>query len=104
MSQSDLSDKSKKDTAVSLGGTMETLLHRENYFYDITTKLIAKANLLQWQEFLSSVKAGEVFSFDEYGTIATPDNVKSVTLDGDPTYVREGITDYFRISFRVREA
>ncbi len=99
----ELSEKSVTNTAESLSGVRETLLHRDTYYYDVTTLFITGAELPQWQEFMASVKAGEIFSFDPYGTVASPDNVVSVTLDGEPRYQRIGTGLLYSISFRMRE-
>ncbi len=104
LQQINLSEKSTKNVAESLSGVREILLHRETYYWDVTTLFITAAQLPQWQEFMSSVKAGETFSFDPYGTVASPDNVISVTLEGEPRYRRIGAGLLYSLSFRMRES
>ena len=62
-----------KSAHVSLGGNVETVLQRSSEAYAIV--LIWPHSLNNdIREFLYSVAAGETFSFDAYGTVASPDN------------------------------
>jgi len=94
--------KSKTKKSESLSGVVETLLLNEIEYWDITTGEITEAELPYWLEFFSSVKAGEVFSFDPYGTIALPDNVKTCIIEGDQDISRIETSDGYYISFKVR--
>lgn len=88
----------------SLSGVVETLRHRREAFWQIELTPIAKADLLRWREILHSIDAGEAFTFDPYGTIASPDAPLSCDLVAD-SYIerRESYSSYFTIAFRVRE-
>jgi len=86
----------------SLSGVTETLLFAEHEDWDVTTQIIEESELPYWHEFFSSVRAGESFNFDPYGTIAVPDSVKSCRLVGDYVVARVGSSKRYRISFKVR--
>lgn len=70
-------------TAQAIGGNTETILHRTDEFWSVTTDVIDDAVRAIWIEFFRSVSAGESFTFDAYGTIASPDNPISVILNLD---------------------
>ena len=74
-----------RNTQESLGGAVQTLFHREVERWSLTIGSFARTGgegtMEQVNEFLASVRAGEIFQFDAYGTIATPDNVQSVVLE-----------------------
>lgn len=95
----------KKNPQISLNGTQETIFHRRDKLWNFTSTLIERAVLTSgyYYEFIESVYAGETFTFDPYGTVASADNPVSVVMVGDPGISREGQTDYFRVSFQVRE-
>ena len=96
--------KTNEQTAID--GTPETIFHRQDRAWTMTTGLISTADLTDayWYEFLASVYAGETFTFDALGTIASPDDpVDVILVQGSIVINREGQTDYHRISFGVRE-
>lgn len=89
--------------SITIGGVIESIFLRQNDFWDVTSGLIARADKKYWDEFFGSVMAREIFSFDAYGTSGSPDNPINVTLDEVPKIQREAMSDYFRMSFKVRE-
>jgi hypothetical protein len=98
------SDSGIRQESIALSGVRETLFFRRRRTYNVQTGVITSTDFPQWQEFFASVMGGESFTFDAYGTIASPDNPISVYLVGDPTYSRiENFTEYF-ISFQVEAA
>lgn len=88
--------------AESISGVIETLLHREIEYWNIVTGFITEADLPRWKQFFSSVRAGEVFLLDPYGTVASPGTTINCTLDGDPAYARIETTDIYTLSFKAR--
>jgi len=66
-----------KTTHISIGGRIETVLQRtsEAMSASLIWPHADNNNIL---EFLYSISAGEVFSFDPYGTIAVPDGAIDV--------------------------
>ena len=72
-------------------------------FWRLTSDLITHANLAYWYEFLDSVDAGETFVLDPYGTVASPDTLINVKLDGDPSEPRINSTMNYRVTFKARE-
>jgi hypothetical protein len=98
----DPNDRHAISSNISMDGTTEGVLDRIDEEWSVTTGAIAGADLDAWREFFSSVAAKESFSFDAYGSIASPDNVQSALLEGAPRYRRIGRLSAFTISFKVR--
>jgi len=88
----------------ALDGSRETLRHRADKFWLITTDVIHRDNLKYWEEFFASIEAGELFTLDPYGTISTPDNPVSVEIEeGSYTPKMVGNSVYHnQFTFRVR--
>lgn len=82
-SQWDPAISEQKSSVRSLSGKPFTVLHHQVDQYSFSTVGTDDQSLIaQLDEFFSSVAAGEIFSVDPYGTIATPDNSITVMLDG----------------------
>ncbi len=97
------SHKTIKTRTQSLGGNTETIRVRRDTFWNIKTDLLAESELDDWREFLASTDAGETFTFDAYGTAASPDDPISVEReDEDDAEERVGETMYYTVSFKVR--
>lgn len=84
------------------GGPPETLLHRREIFLDVRTTSLEEVVMPQWREFLASVEGGESFTFDRYGSLATPVEPKTVELASDSYAEAREFMFRYRISFRVR--
>lgn len=99
----------RKTEQRALSTKTSTLLWRNSDRWQITTKAVRGQERLGVLEFLESVVGGEGFTFDEFGTIAQPDNAVAVILEGDYRETRAvrqgdgGRDDYFRYSFRIRK-
>lgn len=101
----DQSYSTQQRNSISLSGVKETLLHHETEFWNILTDFLTEAEMSYWREMVSSVRAGETFSVDIYGTIAVPEPAISVTLEGDPTTRRvNSATRQYQYSMKVRRA
>lgn len=100
--QINLSVKSDSKRSISLSGNIETNLYNEKDLWSIITDHITEAELPQWLEFFSSVKAGESLSIDLYGTIVSPGESLVVTLEGDQGISRVGSSQRYTINFKVR--
>lgn len=98
----DKSPVAKTRVAESLSGVLETLLHSEKTTWDITTSYIDEVDLPEWLEFISSVRAGEVFVLDPCGYLASPDELLNCTLMNDPKISRISTVNTFTISFKAR--
>lgn len=84
------------------GGSPEVLIHRRDVQIDVTTGLILEADIKKWREFLASVEGGETFTFDRYGSIASPSEPLTVYLvDDSYTESRDSNLMRYRISFTV---
>lgn len=98
-------EKENKKTNESLSGLEEQILHNTKIFWSITTAIIDEdTEKKYWLEFLHSVRVGETFTFDVYGTVATSDNPLQATLVGVPNYQRIKNTKKIIISFVVKLA
>jgi len=96
--------KTTQKTHTARGGQSEALRYRQTITWDITTTRVTGPNIPLLREFLDSVDGGEAFTFDPYGTNATPDNPVSCKLESSGySENRHGTTDSFRISFRVKQ-
>jgi hypothetical protein len=85
------------------GGAPEVIFQREEVFYDVMTSTIQESELGQWREFLSSVQGGETFTFDRYGTVASPVEPKTAMLAStNYTENREGSSFVYTIGFKLR--
>lgn len=88
--------------SVAQDGTTEKTLDRIQRGWNVLTDFIDEADRPSWDEFIDSVAAAEVFTFDAYGTIASADNAQTVIMDGEPKWSRVGASKVYQLSFRVR--
>jgi len=80
------SDRPVINSRTSLDGKVETIFSRIDAGWNILTDFISESSWNQWLEFMRSVSGGEPFSFDAFGSIASPDNPIQVRMDGRPSY------------------
>lgn len=94
-------DISKHDSE-SDDGTIETQYSYGRDIWEVETISIVygSANYDLWREFLDSVEGSEQFTFDPFGTIASPDNPVQVKLKGDYKPKRKNYNN-FTFSFKV---
>ena len=85
----------------SLSGNKEYFLHRLEKFFSLQSAMLTQAELDQYIEFLDSVAGGESFTFDAYGTVASPDNPQLATLDGDYSVSQASTVPHYRVTFTV---
>ena len=97
------SEKSISNKTISLGGNQETVFQRSDVMHNITIGPTHKNGMPELRTFLQSVNAGETFTFDPYGTVASPDDPISVVTDGGHNESRQNGTNYFNISMKLRE-
>lgn len=91
----------KKSVVNSQGGSRESILYREDNFLNLITHYIDEVSLNYWQEFFSSVKNNETFTFDRTGTSGTPVNPTNCELEGNYTLSRVGNIAKFTDAFKV---
>ena len=81
----------------------EVILFREEALEDVRTGTLTQTVINQFRELFASTRAGELITFDKYGTIASPDNPLSAQLIVKSyREERENVSFKYRISFRVR--
>lgn len=69
--QAQPSVQSRRSDVESIGGQEHSLLHNQRRLWQVTTGIILKDDKKYWDEFFSSVRAKETFTFDPYGTVAS---------------------------------
>lgn len=85
MSVANQSYPEAKEVRASLDGTEETVFHREEEIWDIsTTAITSRDDLDDWKEFLASVKGGEEFTVDLYQA-ENPNLISNGTFDSATT-------------------
>ena len=63
------------------GGAAEVLFQYSDAVVDVMTEIFSEVSQVpQFREFLASVAAGEIFTFDRYGTIAVPVDPRQAQL------------------------
>jgi hypothetical protein len=87
----------------SQGGLQQSILHRIETGWNFKSDFIHSDDLPYWREFTQSVMGREIFTFDAYGSIATPDNPQSVVMDGNPKWTRIN-PYYWTLGFKVTGA
>ena len=95
------SDVADIKQSFTLDGTPETVFNNLSERWSVTT-IVDQSDYNLWREFWSSVAGGESFTFDAYGSIATPDNPITVVMVGGATPKRVGTVDSWQFSFKVR--
>lgn len=96
------STKRRQNTVVSLSGRRVTTLHHIKSSYTVETVPENDAtSLANMREFLTSVVAGEEFTIDVFGSVATPDNPRSFVLTGDFSETLVDPTGFYTFSFSV---
>jgi hypothetical protein len=82
----------------------ETLLYGQRATVDVLTEILDEATQLpQFREFLASVSAGEIFTFDRYGTIAAPVDPRLAQLEVADYEEKRSMTSLRqRVPFTVR--
>jgi hypothetical protein len=104
--------KDLKETQKSLSGVVEVLYFGSEKIWSVTLEPVSDEESLLLREFIGSTADGQAFTFDPYGSEASPssrvmtakrndDGAKETVFlrTGDP-----GGTDSFQFSFEVREA
>lgn len=75
-------DKPAGKAHTALGGNTEGVLYRieEQLAVTTTPARLTTAQVKKWRAFAASVAAAESFTFDPYGTAASPDDPQAVRL------------------------
>lgn len=87
------------------GSTVTTRMRTDEKFV-VESGLLTYAQLTSqyWKEFAASVESGESFTFDARGTVASPDDPRSVILDPGSSvqFTHLHPVDKWRVSFTCR--
>jgi len=92
-----------KTDSKSDSGRIETVFSRIERGFSVSSPLVEylSSDFNIWIEFLDSIAATEPFTFDPYGTLASPASPAIYKMDGDYKESREGIK-HFTFSFDVK--
>ena len=106
------SAKDKVNPNIARDGTTETLFHRIDDLWSVTTTPmndVANGEYASFLEMIHSVMDGQVFYFDPYGTTASPDNELRVIYEPG-SYLPQRVNNVrgtsnptWAVSFRMRE-
>lgn len=87
----------------ALDGTSQTIFHRLEEIWEFRVFVASQSDLAALREFLDSVADRQAFTFDPYGTVASPDDPKTGKLvRRDETPSRQGAGTTWSIGFRIR--
>jgi len=96
-----------KTMHTALNGRVETVLKRATKIYSATVSWSDAINA-NMEEFLFSIAGGELFSFDPYGTIVTPDQPLEVVSINSQQYgispIQRSSTPARRVMLTMRPA
>lgn len=98
----DRSTKPIKGSSISLNGYEETTRDRTDEFYKITTIPVLEADFDDFRQFLDSVDGGETFTFDPYGTNASPVQAMNCILSSKGYTEKRVSQRYLSVTFTVR--
>lgn len=107
-SQYEVDIRPVSEDSVSLSGKRETVLHRRERTWDVTTGAHIGLSADQLMCFLASVQDGSAFTFDRYATLSgstiITDRPITCELASDGSRKRLGNrSDAFQFSFKIRE-
>lgn len=107
--QYELDMKAITEDSVSLSGKRETVLHRDERTWEVTTGAVIGLDADKFVCFLSSVSNGAEFDFDRYATMTgstvNEDNPIACELVAD-SWKRTRLgnrTDAFQFTFKIRQ-
>lgn len=85
------------------GGAAEVMLNYNDQFDDVRTEKQTEAKILQWREYFASVAAGEIHTWDKYGSVAVPVEPVNVQLESESiSEMREQVSFLYRVAFQLR--
>lgn len=91
-----------RNTQKSLSGFPESLRHREEVTYDVTTTPITGLDIIKTRRFLRNVDNAQPFVFDPKGTIAVPYDPVIAVIESEGESESQQNYDYNSTSFKVR--
>ena len=97
------------ETQTSLDGNVETLYFGRDFIFEVQLAPFRWLEQPYLREFLDSTEDGHAFTFDLYGSVATPYQPLTVVRDDDGydesrvlSVGTGGAEDYVTVNFRVR--
>ena len=89
---------------LSIDGTREYLKARDEVLWDVTAGVVDRDSYDSTRRFLESTTGGAQFTFDPYGTIASPDEPRTCTLESSSHPEQTTGPRLISTSFKVRES
>lgn len=99
----------KKNDTTTLSGVKRSVVHHNSDDWAISTTLIHRTDNTtyirksEFMELMFSTRGSETFTYDPYGSVASPDDPLTVQRVGQFGFTPEAFTEYFRGSFNVSE-
>jgi len=100
LASADYGSEVTRDVSVSLGGFRETVFHRTQQTYSLTTTWMNEQEFTNFRCFLHSVMSGESFAISIYGQAADADGVTAY-LSGDFGVSRNSVMRQYKINFSI---
>lgn len=103
--QLDASTNTVANVSKSISGKVQHVIEHRDKLIDVVTDYYAtsEAMFLNFREFLESVDEFETFTFDRYGTVASPVDPKQVELTQNYKSERLSVLETYRFVFSFRE-
>ena len=95
------SPKTNRHTSRSLSGKEQSTFYSHDDIWSITSTIITKGST-EWnnfREFIYSVRGGETFTLDVFGTDISPDNPLVVIINNNSAGYNHVQIDLYRIGF-----
>lgn len=103
VSATDRETKVERKDQVAFSGLQETSKERTEELWRVTTIPVLEADFDDFRQFLDSCDGGEIFTFDPYGTLASPVAVKTNCVLDSKGYKEKRVSQrYLSVSFRIR--
>jgi hypothetical protein len=104
------SNRTQKSTTTTISGKKRSIVHREEREWQINTSVIHRTDgttylrRSEFEELMFSTNGSEIFTYDPYGSVATPDEPLSVQRTNNQySLTPEENTEYYRASFTAQE-
>jgi hypothetical protein len=97
--------RAEKHRVITWGGRAESNLIRLDQEWEFRTLPIHQDDVGQWREIFASLAAGESFTLDPYGTLASPsgEQFQAELLTVQHVEARVGVSQYFTFDLKVRD-
>ncbi len=95
-------DEITSNKIMSIAGNQETIFQRRDEIHDININQLSLSDLPRIRSFMRSVEAGEVFTYDAYGSLSAPVNSINVVAEPGIKEQRQGTENNFVVPLKMR--